>query len=262
MKISRIGAWLTVSIVAVFYIVPMLAMARFAFQRIPVIKLSLGNVFQKWTIQPLIDQFGSQEFQRAATLSIMLAVATAFVTIMLLLPTMAFAHLGSPRTRRFIEVSAVLPLVVPAIALVVGFAGAFRDTLPILIRSSFGLVPLYVITALPFTHRTLENGLVALDLRTLVNASRSLGASWWRTIAFVIAPNMRASIATASFLAFTVVLGEFTIASLLLKNTLPLYLSYAQGGNPQGAFALGIVLVVITTVFVAMSNRFGKKVRT
>jgi putative spermidine/putrescine transport system permease protein len=123
-------------------------------------------------------------------------------------------------------------------------------------------VPLYVITALPFTHRTLESGLAALDLRTLVNASRSLGASWWRTIAFVIAPNMRASIATASFLAFTVVLGEFTIASLLLKNTLPLYLSYAQGGNPQGAFALGIVLVVITTVFVAMSNRFGKKVRT
>ncbi len=262
MKISRLSAWFTIGIVALFYVVPMLAMARFAFQRVPVIKLSWGNVFQKWTIQPIIDSFGSPDFQRAASLSITLAIATALTTIALLLPTMTFAHLGSPRTRRFIEISAVLPFVVPAIALVVGFAGAFRDTLPILIRSSFGLVPLYVITALPFTHRTLENGLAALDIRTLVNASRSLGASWWRTIAFVIAPNMRASIATASFLAFTVVLGEFTIASLLLKNTLPLYLSYAQGNNPQGTFGLGIVLVVISTVFVAMSNRFGKKVRS
>jgi hypothetical protein len=43
---------------------------------------------------------------------------------------------------------------------------------------------------------------------------------------------------------------------------LPLYLSYAQGNNPQGTFGLGIVLVVISTVFVAMSNRFGKKVRS
>jgi putative spermidine/putrescine transport system permease protein len=71
---------------------------------------------------------------------------------------------------------------------------------------------------------------------------------------------MRASIATASFLAFTVVLGEFTIASLLLKNTLPLYLAYAQGQSPQGSFALGLVLVVISTLFVVLSNRFGRKV--
>ncbi|NCU86930.1 MAG: ABC transporter permease subunit, partial [Actinobacteria bacterium] len=163
--------------------------------------------------------------------------------------------------RRLIELSATLPFVVPAIALVVGFAGTFRETLPILIRSSFGLVPLYVVTALPFTHRTIENGLAALDLRTLVNASRSLGASWTRTMIFVIAPNIRASIATASFLAFTVVLGEFTIASLLLKNTLPLYLAYAQGRNPQGAFAVGIVLIIVSLVRLAgVADRYPHQI--
>jgi putative spermidine/putrescine transport system permease protein len=147
--------------------------------------------------------------------------------------------------------------VVPAIALVIGFAAAFRDTAPIFVRSSFGMVPLLVITALPFTHRTIENGLSSLDLRTLVDASRSLGAGWNRTIWTVIAPNIRGSIATASFLALTVVLGEFTIASLLLKNTLPLYLAYAQGQNPQGAFAVGLSLTALSAVFIALANRFG-----
>ncbi len=262
MKVGRKVAWLVLVIVGVYYAVPMIAMTRFAFQRIPVIKLSTANLFEKWTIRPLIDTFFETEFRNSAMLSVKLAIATAFLTLVLLVPTMAIAHLRSLKMRRMIELSATLPFVVPAIALVVGFAGAFRDTLPILIRSPFGLVPLYVITALPFTHRTLENGLAALDLRTLVDASRSLGASWQRIILFVIVPNIRASIATASFLAFTVVIGEFTIASLLLKKTLPLYLSYAQGQNPQGAFAVGIVMIAISTIFVASSNRLGKVVRS
>lgn len=262
MRFSRTVWWGVLTVAAVFYAVPMLAMARFAFQRIPVIKLAPDNILAKWTAEPLFETFGDPDFRRAALLTILLAVATAVVTSVLLVPTMVAAHLQSPRARKLIELSAVLPFVVPAIALVVGFAGAFRDTVPFLIRNPIGLVPLYVITALPFTHRTLENGLAALDLRTLVDASRGLGAGWARTMVLVVAPNMRASIATASFLAFTVVLGEFTIASLLLKNTLPLYLAYAQGQNPQGSFALGLVLVVVSTVFVTLSNRFGRKVAT
>lgn len=260
MKLSRAAWWFVLVVAAVFYLVPMLSMARFAFQRIPVIKLAPNNVFSNWTVEPLLDTFGDPAFHEAAMLTLTLALGTAVATSMLLVPTMVVAHLQSPRARKLIEISATLPFVVPAIALVVGFAGAFRNTVPFLIRNPIGLVPLYVITALPFTHRTLENGLAALDLRTLVNASRSLGAGWVRTMVRVVAPNMRASIATASFLAFTVVLGEFTIASLLLKNTLPLYLAYAQGQSPQGSFALGLVLVVISTLFVALANRFGRKV--
>ena len=260
MKPGRLAWWLVIWVVGLFYLIPMLSMTRFAFQRIPVIKLSFNNVFSKWTIEPLLTTFSDSGFRSSAMLSIWLAIATAVLTLLLLVPTMTIAHLRSARMRRVIEISAVLPFVVPAIALVVGFAGAFRDTIPQLIRSPFGMVPLYVITALPFTHRTLENGLASLDLRTLIDASRSLGASWIRTVLFVIVPNMRASIATASFLALTVVLGEFTIASLLLKNTLPLYLAYAQGQNPQGSFAVGLVLVVLSAGFVTAANRFGKRV--
>lgn len=262
MKPARALAWTVVVIVAVFYAVPMIAMARFAFQRIPVIKLTLGNLHEKWTFAPLLEMFADAQFRAAAGWSIALSIATALLTVVLLVPTMTYAHLHSPRARRLIELSAVLPFVVPAIALVIGFAGAFRGIAPLLLRNTFGLVPLYVITALPFTHRAIENGLAALDLRTMVDASRSLGAGWGRTMLGVVAPNIRPSIATAVFLSLTVVFGEFTIASLLLRNTLPLYLAYAQPADPQGALAVGLLLTLVTTVFVALSNRYGRKVRT
>ncbi|MEY4401430.1 MAG: hypothetical protein RL072_1295 [Actinomycetota bacterium] len=253
--------WSVLVVVTVFYAIPMVAMTRFAFQRVPVIKLSWSNVFDKWTVAPIGETFADPNFRSSALLSIGLSVATAVLTVLLLVPTMALAHLRSPRVRRWIEVSAVLPFVVPAIALVVGFAGAFRGTAPLFIRNPYGMVPLLVITALPFTHRTIENGLSSIDLRTLVDASRSLGAGWNRTIWTVVAPNIRGSIATATFLAITVVLGEFTIASLLLKNTLPLYLAYAQGQNPQGAFAVGLVLTAISASLIGITNGIGRRSR-
>jgi putative spermidine/putrescine transport system permease protein len=40
------------------------------------------------------------------------------------------------------------------------------------------LVLEYVVLALPFTHRTLDAGLQAIALPTLVEAARSLGAGW------------------------------------------------------------------------------------
>lgn len=81
MKVGRKVAWLVLVIVGVYYAVPMIAMTRFAFQRIPVIKLSTANLFEKWTIRPLIDTFFETEFRNSAMLSVKLAIATAFLTL-------------------------------------------------------------------------------------------------------------------------------------------------------------------------------------
>jgi ABC-type Fe3+ transport system permease subunit len=44
----------------------------------------------------------------------------------------------------------------------------------------------YVVLAMPFAYRSLDSGLRSFDLRTLVDASRSLGGGWvgtlWRAL--------------------------------------------------------------------------------
>jgi hypothetical protein len=55
------------------------------------------------------------------------------------------------------------------------------------------------------------------------------------------------------------VLGEFTIASLLLKFTLPAYMAEAQGNNPQGSFTVGLLLLVVSASLLGVVNRVTRK---
>ena len=48
----------------------------------------------------------------------------------------------------------------------------------------------------------------------------------------VLVPNLRTAIVGSAFLTATVVLGEFTIASLLLKETFPTYMALYQARQP------------------------------
>jgi putative spermidine/putrescine transport system permease protein len=120
-------------------------------------------------------------------------------------------------------------------------------------------VPFYAVLAMPFTYRALDAGIRAIDLRTLTEASRSLGAGWWATVWRVVLPNLRAGVIGASFLTATVVLGEFTVASLLLKDTLPLYMSQFAQREPQGGMALALVSLLATTLLLAAITSVSRR---
>lgn len=256
---APVWAWTVIALATIFFAVPMIAMARFAFQRVPVALLGRETLLKKWTLDGLARMFEDPEFVPALWLSLRIALLTVALTIALMVPTALWVHTKAKRFRSVVEVSTMLPYVVPAIALVVGAGGAFRDVAPWFLRSDFSLVPFYVILAMPFTYRTIDSGLRSIDLPTLLNAARSLGATNTRAVVSVILPNMRSSLWGAAFLTVTVVLGEFTIASLLLKPTLPLYMSYSQGRNPQGALGLAVVMLLLTSLLFFTTARLSRR---
>ena len=96
----------------------------------------------------------------------------------------------------------------------------------------------YVILALPYAYRALAAGLNAIDVKTLSEAARSLGASWFTVIVRVIAPNMRQAILNALLLTAALVLGEFTIAYLLLYINLQVALYSISRNTPNAGGAL------------------------
>lgn len=245
---TPLWAWVSLLLGLVFFIVPLIAMARFAFQRVPTALLGRDTLLSKWTADGLFDAVRDPKFGPALTTSLKLAAATVALTLIIMLPTVLWVHLAAPLLRSFVEVISLLPYVVPPIALVVGASGTYREIAPWFLRSDYSLVPFYAILAMPFTFRSLDAGIRALDLRTLVEAGKSLGATPARVMYSIVIPNMRASMIAATFLTITVVLGEFTIASLLLKQTLPLYMAEAQGRYPQGALGLGLALLILTTL--------------
>jgi putative spermidine/putrescine transport system permease protein len=250
---ARIVPHMVLFAALLFFVAPLVAIARFGFQNVPTVLLGWSTLFKKWTIDGLTGAFESPDFWPSFRLSLQLAVGTALGTIGLLLPTAVWVHLKLPKARGVVEFLTVLPYMVPGIALVAGIK-VIQPHIRWFLNSPFSLVPFYMVLALPFTYRSIDAGLRSIDLRTLVDASRSLGAGWGVTLRRVLMPNLRASIVSATFLTVAVVLGEFTIASILLKRTLPVFQSTYRSESPRGAYALSVLFLLGTTaVFAVLS---------
>jgi putative spermidine/putrescine transport system permease protein len=246
------ASWVFLLAVLTYFLFPLLAMARFAFQRVPTILLGWSTLFDKWTLDALTQAFDDPQFGPALWLSVRLALGAIALTLALMLPTAMWVHLRLPKARGLVETLTILPYVVPPIALVVGVIGAYQDTISWFFNSRYSLIPFYAILAMPFTYRSLDAGLRAIDLRTLVDASRSCGAGWGTTTFRVLVPNLRVSLLSSAFLTATVVMGEFTMAALMGKRTLPTFTQAFYELEPQGGLALGLLTLVVTTALLAV----------
>jgi putative spermidine/putrescine transport system permease protein len=163
---------------------------------------------------------------------------------------MTWVHLRVPRVRRLVEFICLLPLTLPAIVLVVGLAPIYAWVNYFLGNSPLTLAFVYVVLVLPYAYRALDGGLRAIDIVTLAEAARSLGASWTNVLLHVIIPNIRAAIISASVVSVALVLGEFTIASLLNFNTLQVIINLL--GKRNGATAVAVSAAALLFAFLLL----------
>ena len=263
-RVGRLGPNVVLVVALLFFVMPLLSMARFALQNVQIFQLNWSNLFDKWSLDGITKSFSDPRFGPTLTLSLKLALGTVVLTQMLLIPTALLVHTKLPRARPAIEFVTLLPYMVPPIALVTGVIGFIRPNARWFIASNYSLIPFYVILALPFTYRAIDAGIRAIDVRTLIDASRSLGAGWGTTMFRALLPNMRTAIISSSFLTATVVLGEFTMAQVLLKRTFPQFTFEYARSEPRGGIGLALLTLVGTTMLLAiltlLTRRRGRAV--
>jgi putative spermidine/putrescine transport system permease protein len=220
---------------AAYFIIPFYAAMQF----------SLANNNGKFSLQPLTQIADAPGFLSALWLSTQLAVATMVIVMVLMVPTVIYVHLRMPRFRRVMEVITILPIVIPPIVLIVGVDGVTPSWLK---ASQWLLALVYVVLAMPYVYRALDAGLGALDLKTLVEASRSLGSGWTTTIVRVLVPNLRSALMSASVLTLALVFGEFTIASLDGWQTVPVWIFLAPTDNPRINTLVAMIALLATCI--------------
>jgi putative spermidine/putrescine transport system permease protein len=262
LRFGRLGPNLVLILSAIYFVAPLIAMARFALQNVLVIDLGWHNLFSKWSLGDATRVFHEPSFSPTLGLSVRLAVGTVLLTQLLLIPTALLVHVKLPHTRPFVEFMTLLPYMVPPIALVAGVIGFIRPNARWFLNSNYSLIPFYVILALPFTYRSIDAGIRAIDVRTLIDAARSLGAGWGTTFLRALVPNLRTAIISSSFLTATVVLGEFTIAQVLLKRTFPQFTAEYGAKDARGGVSLALLTLVVTTallgIFTLLTRRRGR----
>jgi putative spermidine/putrescine transport system permease protein len=217
--------------------------------------------------------FSVEGFTQALLLSLGLGVSTIVLVLLLTLPALLAVRLGAPRLRPVLEVICTLPLIVPPITFVAGISTVLRwgpdyladtpfyQTMIAVQNPSFPiiLVLAYVVLALPFVYRALDAGLGALDVRTLVEAARNLGASWPQVMLRVIVPNLRSGLASAAFLTLALVLGEFTVARLLAFQTFPVWIVMISGERAQVSVAVSVFSLLLSWLILLFVSYGGRK---
>ena len=187
------------------------------------------------------------QFLKTIKTSFILSLETIFLTLVLLVPTVYWVHLKLPRLRSVIGFMALVPFVIPPIILVVGLLDVYKGTPTWFYAEPYGfLVAAYVILAFPYMYFSLDTGFRSIDVHTLTEASRNLGASWRTTLTRVILPNIRVAALSGAFLTLAIVMGEFTIASLSAFHTFPTYLQYINESQAYPAAAATLMSFGIT----------------
>ncbi|MCI0431712.1 MAG: ABC transporter permease subunit [Rhodospirillales bacterium] len=210
MKQSKFGSWLAVVVGALYFLIPLIGTFEFS------LRMRRGE----YSFDAYRVVLADPQFQATFVYSTILALATIVVGVVLVVPTAYWIQLRLPKLRPVVEFITLLPLVIPAIVIVFGYLRLYNSSsfLPMTAneRSTDVLLTFsYVTLALPYMYRAVDTGLRAIDVRTLTEAAEILGAGWPTILFRVIFPNVRVAVLSGAFLTFAIVIGEFTMASLL-----------------------------------------------
>jgi ABC-type spermidine/putrescine transport system permease subunit II len=126
------------------------------------------------------------------------------------------AHLYAPRLKAVLDALAQLPYAVPPVVVAISalevFVGGLGGFIDIRLLYILLLAPLLF----PLVHRTVSAALLRMDLHTLLEAGRTLGAPDALTLRRVVLPLLMPAIAAAALLCLLTAALEFAIANLLL----------------------------------------------
>ncbi|MBK8770069.1 MAG: ABC transporter permease [Rhizobiales bacterium] len=259
MKITRFWSWLTFALGFLFFFLPLIGTFEF----------SLRARRGVYSFDAYRSVLGDPQFRETFTYSVVMALLTIVLGILIVTPTAFWVRLKLPRLRPVIEFITLLPLVIPPIVIVFGYIRLYNTSsyLP-LTGSAFGtnllLMCGYATLALPYMYRAVDTGLRTIDVRTLTEAAQSLGAGWFTIITRLILPNVLVAVLSGAFLTFAIVIGEYVFAALLNRPAFGPYMVWMGGNRAYEPAALAVIAFSITWAcmgLIQLATRFSKHSR-
>ena len=213
--------------------------------------LTLQWVFKVW-----------ESYQDSLWLSLGIALACLASTLVLGVPAAYVLSRVQGKMARTIEELLMLPVALPglatALALIVtyGAVGNFRT------HWTFILVG-HVLFTLPFMVRSVLV-LLSVDMHSLEEGARSLGATFLQRFTGIVLPNCRSGIIAGSLMVLTLSIGEFNMTLLLhtpLTQTLPVGLAdaYASLRIEVGSAYTIVFFMMIVPLLIALQLAGGRK---
>lgn len=215
-----------------------------------------------FTFEAYRNFLGDGDFYRTISTSLFYAFLTVVGSLVLIFPTAYWVNLRMPWFRPVMTLVTFLPFVIPPVILSLALQQAWGGTGPIpvaLVGTPLLLAGAYVVLSFPYMYGAIDNGLRAMDIHTLTEAAQSLGANLWTTLLRVILPNLWPAVVSGALLSFSIVMGEFVLASLFNYFTFPIYLNYRGQNEPHVAAALTVFSFAITWICLGLIQLLSRR---
>ena len=223
-----------------------------------------------WASLP--SQLTSSDVRTALRLSIECSLLTVTISLLLGVPLawmLARSNFrGKTVVRALVTLPMVLPPVVGGVALLLafgahGFAGEALSRIGIALPfTTAGAVLAETFVAMPFLVIAVEAGLRQADQR-FEEAAATLGARPWTRFWRVTLPMIAPSLVAGAALSWARALGEFGATITFAGNlpgttqTMPLAVYVALETNTDGAIALSLVMLVVSsTILIGLRRRW------
>jgi putative spermidine/putrescine transport system permease protein len=237
----------------IFFLFPLLSMLEFSTRVIN----GSGR-----TLVPWANLFRDETLRTSIINSLLLAMLTTLLMLLLLVPTMIWVRLRVPAASKLVEYLCLLPLTIPPLVIVVGISNVYAWVSYLLGDSPLTLTFAYVILVLPYAYRAIDSALGAINVVTLAEAARSLGAGWSTVISRVLLPNIWPGVTSAAFVSVALVLGEYTFASLLNFETMPYVIGLLGKSDAPTSVAASLASLLFASLLLLLLSFVGRRDRS
>lgn len=245
---GQIWAWFWMALGVLYFFLPLLATFLFSL-RAKLGVLSFAAYQSILTDPDFAYEFGS---------SVVWAILTIIVGILIFVPTAYLIRLRLPQFRTPVEFVTLLPFVIPVIVYVFALVRTFSQPPLLIIDSPVVLIAAYAVIAMPYLYSAVDTGLRAIDVRTLTEAGQSLGAGWGTILFRIILPNIRVAILSGSFITFAIVMGELIIANYLVKPAFAPFMAFLMQQKAYEPAALAIISFALTWLSMGIIQFVGR----
>jgi len=241
-------SWFLMILGILYFFLPLLATFLFSLRaKLGVLSFTAyGNIFR------------DPNFIYNFSYSVLWAILTIAAGILILVPTAYLIRLRLPQFRTPVEFITLLPFVIPVIVYTFSLVRTFSQPPLLIVNSPVLLIAAYTVLSMPYMYSAVDTGLRAIDVRTLTEASQSLGAGWGTILFRIILPNIRAAILSGAFLSFAIVIGELILAEYLVKPAFAPYMNYLMQQKAYEPAAMAIVSFALTWACMGIIQFVGR----
>lgn len=225
-----------------------------AYMIVPIIATYIFSIATRWdrtvlpegyTLQGYVTAASNPYFFSTLKNSLVLALATVLVSLVVVVPTVYWVHVRLPGAKPLLDLLMILPFGIPGVVLALALVQVY--SFPPIGRSALLLTAAEVVYTMPFMYRSVSNNLAAVDIPTLNEAAQSLGADTKNVLLRIIVPNIFPGIVSGSLLVFATVFAEFTLCRLIVGagfKTFPMLL--VEYTRKDGTIAAGLSVISFT----------------